>query len=337
MPKPLNIRKPIQIITATLLWMIPSFAFSQFANFSLVNEGIRSYLSDNYGPLEISNHKLISPMGEGGRVVRSALLYDLDKAVEVSPGKEIAILCKDGKNCVYSTASQSYVSSISFVAKKKFDTQVFVKRLNLSIADYNREEKCGWMYTKEKADPKAAFDQIVKELKDERENRKNDTTVATKPTYTRQQQYLLDLNKKIKEDMDEVGRLMGCVELSALRIMLNNNMLSIIYRSDTTKIRDSVYVFNLDKAVYDPAYRKLTIPCMEPLPNDSKKCKPITLNLMKNYVDANALANIFNRLLDKYRVYIVLAGFDKTQSIQAIAKYDYKVKELFPEYFTGDK
>lgn len=329
--------KPIQIITAALLWMIPSVAFSQDASFSLVNESIRYYLGEDYGPLEIRNYKLLSPMGERGRVVRSALMYDLGKAIEVVPGKEVAILCKDGKNCVYSPATNSYVSSINFVAKKKFDTQVFVNRLNLSISDYNREEKCGWMYTKEKEDPKAAFEQSLKELKVELDKRKNDTTVAAKPTYTRQQQYLLDLNKKIKEDLDEAGRLMGCVQLSGLSIMLNNNVFSIIYRRDTTNIRDSVYVFNLDKAQYDPAYRKLTIHCVEPLSDDNRKCKPVQLNLMKNYADANALANILNSLLDKYRVYIVLAGFNKTQTVQSIAKYDYKVKELFPEYFTGDK
>lgn len=324
---------PIQIIVALMLLLQPFISYAQFANFSLVNEGIRYYLSENYGPLEIRNHELRSPVGEGGRVIRSAPLYHLDKAVVVVPGKEIAILCKDGKNCVYSTGSQSYESSMNFVSKKKFDTEVFVNRLNLSINEYNREVECGWMYKKQKVDSKAAFEQIVKELKDEREKRNNDTAVAAKPAYTKQEQYVRDLNKKIKEDIDEAGRLMGCVELNSLRIMLKDNRLSFIYRSDTTKYRDSVYVFNLDYAQYDPAYRKLTIHCIETLKNNSKKCNPIIFNMQKNYEDADDFANVINRILDNYRVYIVLRGFDKSQSVQAIAKYDYKVKELFPEYF----
>lgn len=113
-----------------------STAQSYKAELEKINSYLRTFDNGYYGYLEIKDGYLYDRFKDGKNYA-SALIKDLDKAVEVEYKKKVVLKCKSDKSCVYSTYTYSNHTTFSFSQSADFNTGELISLLNNLITAYN--------------------------------------------------------------------------------------------------------------------------------------------------------------------------------------------------------
>jgi hypothetical protein len=101
-----------------------------------INEYLKTFDNGYYGYLEIKDGYLYDRF-PSGKYSKSEIKY-LGNAVELDDQFKVSIDCIEGKDCVFSTYTDSYHSSISFSQSGYFDKEVLVTLLNNLLSDYKK-------------------------------------------------------------------------------------------------------------------------------------------------------------------------------------------------------
>jgi hypothetical protein len=125
--------------TATILFISLFYnIFSQNYKEELkkVNDFLKTFDNGYYGYLEIKDGYLYDRFASG-KYSKSEIKY-LGKAYEEDPGKKVSINCIDGRECVFSTYTDSYHGSIGFSQTLSFNTSELITLLDNLIAAYKK-------------------------------------------------------------------------------------------------------------------------------------------------------------------------------------------------------
>jgi hypothetical protein len=101
-----------------------------------LNEYLKTFDNGYYGYLEIKDGYLYDRFPSGKYT--KTLMSDLSKAEEETYKKKVRILCKNNKDCVFSTYTDSYHKQISFSQTTDFNTSELITLLNNLINTYNK-------------------------------------------------------------------------------------------------------------------------------------------------------------------------------------------------------
>jgi hypothetical protein len=101
-----------------------------------VNEYLKTFDNGYYGYLEIKDGFLYDKF-PSGKYSKSEIKY-LGKAYEEDPDKKVSINCIEGKDCVFSTYTDSYHGSIGFSQTYSFNTSELITLLDNLIAAYKK-------------------------------------------------------------------------------------------------------------------------------------------------------------------------------------------------------
>ena len=127
-----------KISSALLFIIIINSGFSQTYKEQLkaVNDFLKTFDNGYYGYLEIKDGYLYDRF-PSGKYSKSEIKY-LGKAYEEDPGKKVSINCIDGRECVFSTYTDSYHGSIGFSQTYSFNTSELITLLDNLIATYKK-------------------------------------------------------------------------------------------------------------------------------------------------------------------------------------------------------
>lgn len=100
-----------------------------------INEYLKTFDNGYYGYLEIKDGYLYDRFPSGKYT--KTLMSDLLKAEEETYKRKVRILCKNNKDCVFSTYTDSYHKQISFSQTTDFNTSTLISLLNNLITEYN--------------------------------------------------------------------------------------------------------------------------------------------------------------------------------------------------------
>ncbi|HUM53584.1 MAG TPA: hypothetical protein PK431_17320, partial [Chitinophagales bacterium] len=100
-----------------------------------INDYLKTFDDGYYGYLEIKDGYLYDRF-KSGKYSKSEIKY-LTTAYEEEYKRKVGIKCKDDKDCVYSTYTDSYHKSIGFSQSTDFNTAELIKMLNNLLAVYN--------------------------------------------------------------------------------------------------------------------------------------------------------------------------------------------------------
>jgi hypothetical protein len=98
------------ILLITLFYV--GFSQSYKEELKKVNDFLKTFDNGYYGYLEIKDGFLYDRF-PSGKYSKSEIKY-LGKAYEEDPGKKVSINCIEGRECVFSTYTDSYHGSIGF-------------------------------------------------------------------------------------------------------------------------------------------------------------------------------------------------------------------------------
>jgi hypothetical protein len=124
----------VTIILATIFYS--SFSQSYKEQLKKVNDFLKTFDNGYYGYLEIKDGYLYDRF-PSGKYSKSEIKY-LGKAYESDPGKKVSINCIDGKDCVFSTYTDSYHESIGFSQTYSFNTSQLINLLDNLITAYKK-------------------------------------------------------------------------------------------------------------------------------------------------------------------------------------------------------
>lgn len=103
-----------------------------------LNDYLKTFDNGYYGYLEIKDGYLFDRFSSG-KYSKSEIKY-LGTAVESESGKKVSVKCKEDKECVFSTYTDSYHSSITFSQLNEFNTNELISLLNNLISACNKNE-----------------------------------------------------------------------------------------------------------------------------------------------------------------------------------------------------
>lgn len=100
-----------------------------------LNRYLKRFKGGYYGYMEINDGYLYDNYLSGK--YSKMKISDIDKVIEVETNKEVAITCKNGKECVYSTYTDSYHDEMPFSNNgETFNTKELINMLNNVINAY---------------------------------------------------------------------------------------------------------------------------------------------------------------------------------------------------------
>lgn len=117
-----------------------NFGYSQITQTFLddVNKYLKTFDNGYYGHIEINDGYLIVKYASGK--YSKALLSDLETYAEKSEEKKVVIKCKDNKECVYSTYTDSYHPQFGFSQNESFNTMELSVKLSTLLLSYSLEK-----------------------------------------------------------------------------------------------------------------------------------------------------------------------------------------------------
>ena len=122
------------ILLVSLFYNIFSQSYKE--ELKKVNDFLKTFDNGYYGYLEIKDGYLYDRFASG-KYSKSEIKY-LGKAYEEDPGKKVSINCIDGRECVFSTYTDSYHGSIGFSQTYSFNTSELITLLDNLIATYKK-------------------------------------------------------------------------------------------------------------------------------------------------------------------------------------------------------